>query len=308
MKEGRVLPPKMAYNPDSVNDPDSLEPGLSSGWKAFTILLVISLLVFSVMAMLFIPKIRDRISPKDPKPASTGEPSPPPYAVSALREIRRTDGATQTPVSEKNDKGTNTEKEIPGKSKATLDWFYWEKMLAYKVAIRPNTPTAPFLEVGKKKERITCTSDVQDKTEFVHVICEERLSSGRYYWEIKTLIEPYTKIKMNSKPITYKCSTSWYVGVTSESAEKRKGYWVLQYDKDRGYYVNDPSLTPVLVRDRFSKLGVFIDCEKHTLSFYDCDKQTHLYTFYNVPSSPTSPLIPVLSPGDKQYHTITICQ
>ncbi|KAI4884740.1 hypothetical protein NFI96_025547 [Prochilodus magdalenae] len=84
--EGRVLPPKMVYNPDSVNDPDStLESGLSSGWKAFTILLVISLLVFTVIA--FIPKIRDRISPKESKPAS--------------------------PVSEISDKGTNTEKEIP---------------------------------------------------------------------------------------------------------------------------------------------------------------------------------------------------
>ncbi|KAI4905821.1 hypothetical protein NFI96_009214 [Prochilodus magdalenae] len=96
MKEGRVLAPKPAYKPDSVNDPDStLEPGLSSGWKAFTILLVICLLVLTVMGML--PKIRGRILPKDPKPVST--------------------------VSEKKDKETNTEKEITGNSKATLDWF-----------------------------------------------------------------------------------------------------------------------------------------------------------------------------------------
>ncbi|KAI4905820.1 hypothetical protein NFI96_009212 [Prochilodus magdalenae] len=303
MKEGRVLPPKMAYNPDSVNDPDSLEPGLSSGWKAFTILLVISLLVFTVVAMLFIPKIRGSILPKESKPASTGKTSSPPFPVLALREINKAERATQTPAKKKSDKGTNTEKEIPD----------WEKMRAHKVAIRPVTPTAPSLEVGKKNgDRVTCTSDVQDKTEFVHVLCEERFRSGRYYWEIKTLIEPFTTKDFKTR----KCSTSWYVGVTSESAEKRRkvpvtpqnGYWVLQYDEDKGYYVNDPSLTPVLVRDRFSKLGVFIDCKKHTLSFYDCDKQTHLYTFYNVPSSPTSPLIPMLSPGDKKGDTIMICQ
>ena len=82
------------------------------------------------------------------------------------------------------------------------------------------------------------------------------------------------------------------------------GYWVLHYEREKGYYVNDPSQTPVLVRDRFSKLGVFLDCEKHTLSFYDCDKHSHLYTFYDVHSTP---LIPVLSPGDKKDHTIRIC-
>ncbi|KAI4890990.1 hypothetical protein NFI96_031385 [Prochilodus magdalenae] len=201
---------------------------------------------------------------------------------------------------EKADKETNTEKEIPD----------WEKMLACKVAVKPDTSSTSFLEFGRKMTKVTCKSDAQDKTEFVHVLCEERFSSGRYYWEIKPLIEPYT----TKDGKTRKCSTSWYVGVTSESAEKKRkvpvnpqnGYWVLQYDRDKGYHVNDPSLTPVLVRDRFSKLGVFIDCEKHTLSFYDCDKQTHLYTFYNVPS--TSPLIPVLSPGDKKEHTIIICQ
>ncbi|XP_036416693.1 ret finger protein-like 4A [Colossoma macropomum] len=259
------------------------------------------------MTIFSIPKIRDRILPKNPKSATKEEQThlvgefTPPCPVSALREISRTDGATQTPVSEKKDKETNTEKrkEIPD----------WEKMLACKVAIRPVTPTVPSLDVGKKKSRVMCTSDLNDKTAFIHVLCEERISSGRYYWEITVMIEPHTS--KNGK--SYKCSSSWYVGVTNETAEKRRkvpltpqnGYWVLHYEKEKGYYVNDPSQTPVLVRDRFSKLGVFLDCEKHKLSFYDCDKQTHLYTFYDVHSTP---LIPVLSPGDKQQHTIMISQ
>ena len=140
----------------------------------------------------------------------------------------------------------------------------------------------------------------------------ERIHSGQYYWEVTGL----TDVSHNTKTFkNYKCPTSWYVGVTNQSAERRRpvpvtpqnGYWVLQYDKDKGYYVNDPSLTPVLVRGQFSKLGVFIDCEKHTLSFYDCDKQTHLYTFNNVPSSPTSPLIPVIYPGLRPQYRLEIC-
>ncbi|XP_072526900.1 butyrophilin subfamily 1 member A1-like [Salminus brasiliensis] len=210
----------------------------------------------------------------------------------------------KTKVWEKIDKETNTEKEVPD----------WEKMTGCKVAIRPDASTATFLEVGKKKSRVTCKSDVREKTGFVHVLCEERIRSGQYYWEITALTEPYNTKKPGDK---YECPSSWSVGVTSEAAEKKSrvplnpqyGYWVLHYDKERGYYVNDPSsenLTPVLVRDRFSKLGVFLDCEKNKLSFYDCDKKSHLYTFYNVDS--TEPLIPVLSPGEKLQHTLGICQ
>ncbi|KAL7841064.1 hypothetical protein SRHO_G00247550 [Serrasalmus rhombeus] len=307
VKEGRVLPLKSVYKTDSVRDSEpTSEPGVSPGWKAFIVLLVISLLVVAVMAIFIIPKIRGHILPKNPESASKEEQthlvdlSRPPHPVSALREIRRTDGATQTPVPEKKDKETTTEKrkEIPD----------WEKMLACKVAIRPVAPTAHPLEIGKKKTRVTCTSDLNDKTAFIHVLCEERASSGRYYWEITVMIERHAKIGRS-----YKRSSSWYVGVTSETAEKKRkvpltpqnGYWVLHYERETGYYVNDPSQTPVLVRDRFSKLGVFLDCEKHKLSFYDCDKQTHLYTFYDVPSTP---LIPVLSPGDKEQHTIMISQ
>ncbi|KAL7841061.1 hypothetical protein SRHO_G00247520 [Serrasalmus rhombeus] len=276
-REGRVL----LFKPATA----VLKPGVSPGWRAFTILLVTSLLVSTVM-MMIMPTIRGSVCPEDQK-----DPSEDPETVKIENAAEN-----NTQVAEKIDKATNTEKEIPD----------WEKMYACKVAIRPDASNTSFLEVGKKKSRVTCMSDVRDKTAFIHALCEERISSGRYYWEITALTEP-------TKGAAYKCPTSWYVGVTNETAEKKRkvpltpqnGYWVLHYERETGYYVNDPSQNPVLVRDRFSKLGVFLDCEKRKLSFYDCDKQTHLYTFYDVPSTP---LIPVLSPGDKKQHTVMICQ
>ncbi|XP_072526901.1 butyrophilin subfamily 1 member A1-like [Salminus brasiliensis] len=203
-------------------------------------------------------------------------------------------------LAETADKATNTEEEIPD----------WGKMLACKVAIRPDASTTGFLEVGKSQTRVTCKS-ITNEAELVHVLGKERIRSGRYYWEITALTEPPPAPKIGK---SYECPSSWYVGVTSEAAEKKSrvpltpqySYWVLHYDKERGYYVNDPSLTNVLVRDRFSKLGVFLDCVKNKLSFYDCDKKSHLYTFYNVDS--TKPLVPVLSPGEKLQHTLVICE
>ncbi|KAG9259661.1 butyrophilin subfamily 2 member A2-like, partial [Astyanax mexicanus] len=312
MREGRVMPIKSAPATEQGL-------GLSSGWKVFGItFLVLSLLVFTVMTLLIIPKTRDYIfskvweitaavnigtrSSKDNKPSSNAAVTPSTIPVSTVKgSPTTTDRDTQTPVSEKVDKETNTEKEIPGKSEHTLD---------STVAIRPGASTSS-LEVGRKKSRVTCESDFHDKKIFNHVLCEERIHSGRYYWEITALTEPYPSNKLKKN---YECPSSWYVGVTNETAEKKSrvpltpqnGYWVFQYDKERGFHVYDPTLTSVLMRDRFSKLGVFLDCERNTLSFYDCDKKAHLYTFYNVYSK--QPLIPVLSPGDKEKHTLGICQ
>ncbi|KAI4875328.1 hypothetical protein NFI96_022329 [Prochilodus magdalenae] len=79
----------------------------------------------------------------------------------------------------------------------------------------------------------------------------ERIHTGQYYWEVTGLTDVSHNTEIFKNHI---CPTFWYVGVTNQSAENRRpfpvtpqnGFWVLQYDKDKGYYVNDPSLTPVL--------------------------------------------------------------
>ncbi|XP_036418175.1 butyrophilin subfamily 2 member A2-like isoform X5 [Colossoma macropomum] len=249
-----------------------------------------------------------------------GEVDPPLIPVSAVRETNRPDGATQTSVQEPDTQGTSTNEQIQGpqaannntrpdneiqgegsspstpvsavtetnRTEGATQASDWEKMLVCKVTIKPVSSNFPLGTIFK-----------------------ERMSSGQYYWEVTGLTGQTATTPSSDK--RYKCPTSWYVGVTIETAEKRRkvlltpqnGYWVLHYDGEKGYYVNDPSQTPVLVRDRFSKLGVFLDCDEHKLSFYDCDKQTHLYTFYGVPSTS---LIPLLYPGLKPRYTLEISQ
>ncbi|KAG9259662.1 putative butyrophilin subfamily 2 member A3, partial [Astyanax mexicanus] len=310
IKEGRVLPLKSAPATEQTS-------GVSPGWKvSFIISLLINLLVFTVMAFLFIPKIRGLIFPQEQKITSKGEIQDknmnqvnvdrditlPPETVPVVNQTAETTAeAAQT--SEKTDKATNTEKEITD----------WEKMLSCKVAIRPMKSSRLVdvvkVEVDKSNvTRITCKSDIK-ATDRARVLCEERISSGRYYWEITALTEPPSSLCGS-----YEYPSPWYVGVTTETAWNKQhahlssenDFWILQYEKEKGYYVNDPVMIPVLVRDRFYRLGVYIDCERHTLSFYDCDKRSHLYTFYNIDS--TKPLIPVLSPGNNPKYSIAICE
>ncbi|XP_066516158.1 butyrophilin subfamily 3 member A3-like [Hoplias malabaricus] len=286
IKEGRILTLKT-----SCTTPES-------GWKAFIVLLVITLLVFTILGIFIIFKIRGTISPKGPTFAEQGHHSllaaPLIGQVSAQTNLSTADKFTPTSASEK---ATNTE------------FADWGMMLTHKVAIMPDESTTRFVEFEKKGSKITCKSNADDN-EPAHVLCKERIRSGQYYWEITALTEPP---KSNTKNKKYLCPTSWYVGVTNKTAEKGKvaltpgnGYWVLHYEKEKGYFVNDPCLTPVLERECFSKLGVFLDCDKHKLSFYNCTEKSHLYTFYNLES--TQPLIPVLNPGDKPNETIIICQ
>ncbi|KAI4887939.1 hypothetical protein NFI96_027093, partial [Prochilodus magdalenae] len=194
-------------------------------------------------------------------------------ASTAFKPPPSSDGATQTSGPETANKETNTEEN-------------YNYMCIFSVAIRPNPSD------GKG------------------VLFKERMCSGRYFWIVKGL-HRQTKPSLKNTNI---CPSFWYVGVTNATVMRepnfpvtpQNGYWVLQNDRDKGYYVNDPSLTPVLVKDQFPALGVFLDCEKHTLSFYDWDNKLHLYTFYNVPT--TSPLIPVIYPGLKPQYSLDICQ
>ncbi|XP_076878923.1 butyrophilin subfamily 1 member A1-like isoform X2 [Brachyhypopomus gauderio] len=189
------------------------------------------------------------------------------------------------------------------KATNTQDHFTdWSQMILRKVNLTLDSETAPdCLNVNKDGKQVTCTAtgDRETLPELTHVFCRERFKTGQHYWQMKmTFIRTVLNRTEKSDPV------SWYVGVTSVPEKKRipltpqNGFWLFCYKKEKGYYVCGKNQTPVLVRDRFTELGVFLDCELHTLSFFDCDTQSHLYTFYSVNS--TQPLIPVIGPDLQQ--------
>ncbi|XP_030643723.1 erythroid membrane-associated protein-like [Chanos chanos] len=196
------------------------------------------------------------------------------------------------------DKETNTDTAvIPG----------WDKMPLSKERLTLDKTTChKGLTVKKKGKEVSFDKGVFKHSisseSMVDVLCKEMFKSGCHYWEVIVL-----DVKKGPVP-----KLSWYVGVTSHEEKERKkesltpenGYWVLQYERGKGFYVNTGLPTPVLVRDSFSTLGVYLDMYKKTLSFYDVDSKSHLYTFTEVKSE--NVLTPLFSPGDRCDHSLTL--
>uniref|UniRef100_A0A8B9LUR4 Ig-like domain-containing protein n=1 Tax=Astyanax mexicanus TaxID=7994 RepID=A0A8B9LUR4_ASTMX len=114
----------------------------------------------------------------------------------------------------------------------------------------------------------------------IFTLCKEKFSSGQQYWELKV------NDKSNQKKI------SWYVGVAAEEAERingirftpERGFWVLCCEKEKGVYIRESSApTPLShISDDLSVVGVFLDCDNHTLSFYNTETQSLIYTYTSV--------------------------
>uniref|UniRef100_A0A8B9LT00 Ig-like domain-containing protein n=1 Tax=Astyanax mexicanus TaxID=7994 RepID=A0A8B9LT00_ASTMX len=137
----------------------------------------------------------------------------------------------------------------------------------------------------------------------IFTLCKEKFSSGQQYWELKV------NDKSNQKKI------SWYVGVAAEEAERingirftpERGFWVLCCEKEKGVYIRESSApTPLShISDDLSVVGVFLDCDNHTLSFYNTETQSLIYTYTSV-TFKTS-LRPLISPGIRDTVPVKIC-
>ncbi|XP_076149379.1 butyrophilin subfamily 1 member A1-like [Alosa pseudoharengus] len=204
-----------------------------------------------------------------------------------------------TPLPERAEKCMNTESVITTPVKG----------------ISLNRETAPdFLEVkddGKKKNTgVRCPDPLRAQghvNRFPHVLCKESFCSGQHCWGVKLWAEGL----MKNDHISSHDKQSWYVGVCSDTAERIHGvpltpqndFWVLQYEKGHGLFANTDPPTPVQVATLFKRLGVFLDCDKHTLSFYNVDTKSHLCTFENVRAAN---LIPLISPGVRDSELMKI--
>eukprot|EP00063_Salmo_salar_P076106 XP_014050941.1 PREDICTED: uncharacterized protein LOC106602685 isoform X13 [Salmo salar] len=177
----------------------------------------------------------------------------------------------------------------------------WHQVKGFKENIILDEKTAhPVIRVNRGnqahyvKEKDTENASIRMH---LHVFSKESFSSGQHYWEVK--VKERTTGKL-----------SWYVGVASENVERncnvpltpQNGFWILSFDKEKGFHVNTDPQSPITVEE-LTIVGVFLDCDRHTLSFYNVDTESPLYTFTDVK---TSNYFPVLSPGQHDKTPIRI--
>ncbi|XP_059181961.1 E3 ubiquitin-protein ligase TRIM39-like [Centropristis striata] len=115
----------------------------------------------------------------------------------------------------------------------------------------------------------------------INVLAKQSFSSGRFYYEVEV-----------------KGKTSWDLGVVKESIVRKgrikpspeTGYWTLCVrTTDKNKTVSNH------VKSQSEKVGVFVDYEEGSVSFFDVDSAHLLHSFTNC--SFTEKLYPFFSPG-----------
>uniref|UniRef100_A0A8B9LWM4 Ig-like domain-containing protein n=1 Tax=Astyanax mexicanus TaxID=7994 RepID=A0A8B9LWM4_ASTMX len=154
--------------------------------------------------------------------------------------------------------------------------------------LTPHLPTGDaetpeFFRIAHGGKSVRCIQPKENHEEEerkIFTLCEERFSSGQQCWELKVTDNNQKKL-------------SWFVGVATEEAERihriplapQNGFWVLRYEEGKGVYIRDSPIMPTPlshITDDLSVIGVFLDCDNHTLSFYNADTQSHIYTYTSV--------------------------
>lgn len=148
----------------------------------------------------------------------------------------------------------------------------------------------PFLVLSQDGKQVHCGTVKQDVPDnpkrfdtAPNVLGKQSLSSGRLYYEVQV-----------------KGKTSWDLGVVKESiirrgsikARSEEGYWTMCLREGQKYQASAASLR---VTCQLEKVGVFVDYEKGSVSFYDVASAELLHCFKDC--SFTEKLYPFFSPG-----------
>uniref|UniRef100_A0A8C8GH74 Butyrophilin subfamily 1 member A1-like n=1 Tax=Oncorhynchus tshawytscha TaxID=74940 RepID=A0A8C8GH74_ONCTS len=217
------------------------------------------------------------------------------------KDVHLKENTVQTPTEQRavgkdvHLKGAENTVQTPTEQRAAgeeLNLKDWHQVKIFKENILLDEKTAhPAIRVnhGKQRAHYVKEKDTEKPSRtHLHVFSKESFRSGQHYWEVK--VKDGTAEKL-----------SWYVGVARENVERRptvpltpqNGFWILSYDKGKCFHVNTDPQPPITVA-KLTIVGVFLDCDRHTLSFYHVDTESLLYTFTDVK---TSNYFPLLSPG-----------
>ncbi len=119
------------------------------------------------------------------------------------------------------------------------------------------------------------------------VLGHQGFTTGRHYWEVEV-----------------GCKTAWRLGVAKEDVPRGEmnatgtsnGLWTLALKGGSLLACTDPKPTKIKVSVRLVRIGVFLDCEKEEVSFYNAVTMAPIYTF--TMGTVIGPLYPFYNPCD----------
>uniref|UniRef100_A0A3B3XCK4 Bloodthirsty-related gene family, member 1 n=1 Tax=Poecilia mexicana TaxID=48701 RepID=A0A3B3XCK4_9TELE len=144
------------------------------------------------------------------------------------------------------------------------------------ITLDPGT-AHPRLIISADGKQVQCGDRhqlVPDNPErFDRVVCvmaHQGFTSGRHYWEVD----------VGSK-------TDWDLGVASRSVIRKgkipvspaHGYWFLSLRDRTDYAFRTDPATSLTVATRPSRVGIYIDCEKGLVSFYNVEAKLVIFTY-----------------------------
>ncbi|XP_029694600.1 zinc-binding protein A33 [Takifugu rubripes] len=163
------------------------------------------------------------------------------------------------------------------------------------VTFDPDTahPTLSFSECcdsvwfEEDKDVQACPANPRRFHYYYCVFGHQGFSTGRHYWEVE----------VGGK-------TAWRLGVAREDVPRGEmastgtssGFWTLALKGGSILACTDPQPMKVTVSARLVRIGVFLDCEKEEVSFYNAVTMSPIYTF--TMGTLTVPLFPYYNPCD----------
>uniref|UniRef100_H2ZZC7 Tripartite motif containing 35 n=1 Tax=Latimeria chalumnae TaxID=7897 RepID=H2ZZC7_LATCH len=176
-----------------------------------------------------------------------------------------------------------------------LQYRVWKKMLKIinPVTVTLDSSTAsPWLTLSEDLTSVRCRSIKEYSTNSPNkfdegpcILGSEGFSSGRHSWVVE----------VGNK-------TDWYLGVTSESANRKgiivlnpeHGYWTITLRNEDEYSARtNEGWTALEPKTRPKKLLVSLDYEAGKVTFYNADDMSHIYTFIE---KFTEKILPYFSP------------
>uniref|UniRef100_A0AAY4ACU6 E3 ubiquitin-protein ligase TRIM39-like n=1 Tax=Denticeps clupeoides TaxID=299321 RepID=A0AAY4ACU6_9TELE len=218
-----------------------------------------------------------------------------------------TDVETLAPVVSKLEDLINGEMEKLHEKRNTCVSTDLNKIQQYAVDVTLDSKTAhPYLILSADGKQVQCGNKRQkvpdNPARFDRAACvlgKEGFSSGRFYFEVL---------------VTDK--NAWDLGVARESAKRKgklkatpeNGYWTVVLRNRSEYMAKDSTPTPLTLRQKPQRVGVFVDYETGLVSFYDVEAICHIYSFHG--RSFSEKLYPFFSPslndGGKNFGPLVI--